>query len=142
DEPARCLRGRERARTGELDRLGDLGPRLLLARLDAERALQPQDRVELLPVLGGQRLAVELRVALVVAAQAMGEALEEEGPAARARRAEEPAEGVAHGAQVVAVDRRSLDPPRRDHVAHPLDRRVRRARRELGEAVVLADEDR
>ena len=105
-------------------------------------ALEAQDRILLLPVGGGERLAVLARVALVVAAQPVGQALEQERPAAVARRGE--------------VARRRHPTPRatslpstvsrstlvgRDDVAHALDVRVRRARRELREAVVLADED-
>ena len=80
-------------------------------------------------------------VALVVAAQPVGQALEQERAAARARRGEVAAEGVPHGDDVVAVDGVALDVVGRDDVADPLDVRVRRARRELREAVVLAHQD-
>ena len=89
----RAAARRERARARELDRLVDLGaapPRLEPPRR-AEPALQAQDRVELLPLLGGERLAVVLRVALVVAAQPVGQALEQERPFSRPRLREEPA---------------------------------------------------
>ena len=77
-----------------------------------------------------------------MAAQPVREALEQERPLAAARRGEEPGEGLADGDDVVAVDGLALQAVRRDDVADALDDRVRRARRELGEAVVLADEDR
>ena len=104
--------------------------------------LQPQDRVELLPVLGGQRLAVALRVALVVAAQPVGQALEQERALAASRasaRKRAKASRTATTSLPSTVSR--ARPYGRDDVADALDDRVRRARRELGEAVVLADED-
>ena len=70
----------------------DLGPGLVLEAAVAERALEPQDRVELLPLLGCERLAVALRITLVVAAQPVREALEQERPFAAACRGEEPPE--------------------------------------------------
>ena len=76
-----------------------------------------------------------------MAAQALDEALQQERPAARARRGEVGPERLAHREDVVAVDGRALDPVGRHDVAHALDHGVRRARRELREAVVLAHED-
>src|SRR5580765_4206385 len=72
----------------------------------------------------------------------MSQALEEERPLAATRLREEPGAGLADGADVVPVHRQPLEPVRCDDVRDALDRRVRRARRELREAVVLADEDR
>ena len=103
--------------------------------------LEAQDRVLRLPVRVGERLAVRARIALVVPAQTVRQALEEERAAAGARRLEVASERVPHGDDVVPVDGVALDLVGRDHVAHALDVRVRRARRELREAVVLADED-
>ena len=118
-------------------------PRVFVLGEDvAEGPLQPEDRVELLPLRGRERLPVQLRVALVMTAEPMGEALEQERPLSRPRLLEEPAERRVHLEHLVAVDGLALELPRRHDVAHPLDGRVRRARRELREAVVLADEDR
>src|SRR5690242_2161438 len=61
------------------------------ALLDAV-ALQAQDRIHLLPLRVGDRLAVGGGIALVVAAQADGQALEQEGALARAGALQEPAE--------------------------------------------------
>src|SRR6476646_9437378 len=141
-EPGGELGVRERARPGVVDGLLDLRARVLLEPLVAERPLQSEDWVELLPLLGRERLSIELRVALVVAAEPVGEAFEEERTFVRARLGEEASECLVHPEHVVAVHGLALDPPGRDHLAHPLDVCVRRARGELGEAVVLADEDR
>ena len=104
-------------------------------------ALEAQDGILLLPVGGGERLAILAGVALVVAAQAVREALQQERPASGARRVEVGREGVAHGRDVVAVDGLALQLVGSDDVAHALDVGVRRARRELREAVVLAHQD-
>src|SRR6185503_9330430 len=131
---------------GALDPVGGRGrdpaERLLVepARR-APLALEPEDRV-LLPPLGlGERLAVAAGVALVVPAHPVRQALEQERPSACPRGGEEPRERLPHLGHVVAVDRRPLDPVRRDDVRHPFDDRVSRPWRELGVAVVLADED-
>ena len=103
--------------------------------------LRPRDRLGPLPLPRRERLPVVLRVALVVAAQPVRQALEQHRALAGARAGEEAAERLAHRQDVVAVHRLAVEPVRRDDVAHALDFRVRRARRELGEAVVLADEN-
>src|SRR5207253_3844849 len=76
DELLRQRRRRERARAREPLRLRHDLPRVPLDRLvlDAEA----DDRVEPPPLVGTERVAVELRVAFVVTAQAVCEALEEE----------------------------------------------------------------
>ena len=85
--------------------------------------------------------AVALRIALVVPAEPVRQALEEHRPSPARAVGEEPGERLAHRDDVVAVDGLPLHVVRRDDVADALDVRVRRARRELREAVVLADED-
>src|SRR5262245_62111087 len=98
----RCRRG-ERARTRDLDRLLQLRPRLFLEAAVSKSPLQPQDRIELLPLLGLERLPVELRVAFVVPAEAVGEALEQERSVAGTRVREEAPERLVDGKYVVAV---------------------------------------
>ena len=71
----------------------------------------------------------------------MRQALEQKRAVTCTRLGEEAAERVPDRADVGAVDGCALDVVRRDDVAHALDVRVGRARRELGEAVVLAHED-
>ena len=88
--------------------------------------------------------AVALRVALVVAVPAVGRRLDQRRAARRrAPRATTAARGVAHGDDVVAVDRDSPDAVagarERASVAH---RACVGRGRELGVAVVLAEEDR
>ena len=80
-------------------------------------------------------------IAFVVAAQPMRQALEQKRAVARPGLSEEAAERVPDRADVGALHGRPLDVIRRNDVAHPLDVRVGRARRELGEAVVLAHEN-
>ncbi len=103
--------------------------------------LEPQDRILRLPFGFSDRLAVLCCVALVVPAEPVRQALEEKWAATCARRGDVAPEGLPHGKHVVAVDGGSLDVVGRDHVAHPLDIGVRRARRELCETVVLAHHD-
>ena len=98
--------------------------------------LQPQNRIPLLPLLCRDRLAVLARIALVVTAQAHDETLQQKWPEARARRGEVGPERLAHREHVIAIDGRALDPVGRHDVTHALDHGVRRARRELREAVV------
>src|SRR5262245_58344041 len=68
-ELGRNRRRRERARARDLDRLLHLRTRLLLEPVVAELSLQPEDRIEPLPLLVRERLSVELRIAFVVAAE-------------------------------------------------------------------------
>jgi hypothetical protein len=75
-----------------------------------------------------------------VTSEPVGQALEQERARAGARRGEESGEGVTDGDRVVAVDGLAREPVRRHQVAHALDVGMRGARRELGEAVVLAHE--
>src|SRR5205823_11053237 len=75
-ERGRRLRPGKGARARDLDRCLDLRPRLLLETVVSEPPLQPQDRIELLPLLGLERLPVELRVALVVPSETVRQALE------------------------------------------------------------------
>ncbi len=93
------------------------------------------------PLLLLERFAIRLGVALVVAAAAMGQAFEQKWPAAPPRGLEEPGEGLPDLGRVAPVDRLTPEAVRRHHVADPLDHGVRRAGGELGDAVVLADED-
>ena len=60
----------------------------------AERTLEPEDGVELPPLLGRERLSVELGIALVVAAEAVRQALEQERPLAGPGLREEVEEAV------------------------------------------------
>ncbi len=82
-----------------------------------------------------------LRVALVVTSQPVREAFQKRRSAAAPGLGEKASERLAHRHDVVPVDRLALEAERGDDVAHALDVRVGRARGELGEAVVLADED-
>ena len=129
-----------------LDRFGglglDRGQRVLgEPALRDPVALETEDRILLLPVGVGERSSVLARVTLVVAAEAVRQALEQERAAAGARRRQIAAERVPHRHDVVAVHGVALHVVRRHHVAHPFDDRVRRTRSELREAVVLAHED-
>jgi hypothetical protein len=76
-----------------------------------------------------------------VAAEPVRQAFEQKRALAPTPRVEEAGEGAPHRVDVVPVDGRALEAVRRDNVGDALDRRVRGARRELGEAVVLAHED-
>src|SRR5439155_26867029 len=104
-------------------------------------ALETQDRILCLTVCRSERVAVLPRIPLVMAAEAVGQALEEERPVARARPGEIPAECPPHRHRVAAVDTLPRDGGGSDDIAHALDGRVCRPRRELREAVVLAGEN-
>jgi hypothetical protein len=93
------------------------------------------------PLLVGDRLAVLAGIALVVAAQAMGQTLEQHRPFARPHRGQKAAERLPDRAGVVSVDGLAVHHVGGDDVADPLDLGVGRAWGELSEAVVLADED-
>src|SRR5436309_5028186 len=141
---------RKRTGAGELHRAlhlvtgGHLHPggviRVEPPAIDRQR-LQPHQRVAPAPLFLRDGVPVLLGVALVVAAPAMREALEQHRAAALTRRRQEAGERVLQPRNVAAIDGLAQKPVRRDCVAHPLHRRVRRAWRELRKAVVLAHQD-
>ncbi len=71
----------------------------------------------------------------------MRDALQQQRPAAGARGVDVAADRAPQRGHVGAVDDLALEPVRGHDVAHALHLRVCAARRELGDAVVLADED-
>ena len=99
------------------------------------------DRVLVTPLGDLVGLAVGLGVADIVAAQAVREALDDGRALAVVRSRDGAATGFQHGQRVVAVDDlrcNAVWPAVRGHMAHD---RMRRHRRELGVAVVLAHQD-
>src|SRR6476469_7913909 len=100
-EPTGRFRFRERTGAREFDRGVHLGPRGLVELADrvvvepavpARLVAQPRNRVESLPLGIGGCVAVALLVALVVAAAAVGQALEQHRATALASGREELAE--------------------------------------------------
>ena len=101
---------------------------------------EPGDRVLRLPVGELGQLAVLGRIALVVAAQSVDQGLDERRPVAGARPGDRLADRRVDREDVVAVDRHGRDAVDAGVVGEVLHLRVGGERRELGVAVVLAEE--
>ncbi len=125
-----------------LDQLGDLAVQLLeLLVRELQLGAQLVDRVlRLAETLQVLLRAVDLRVADVVAGEAVRLGDEEHRTAAGPRMLDRLRGGLVDLADVLPVDLHRLHPVRLGALGHVLDRHVLLGRRRLGPVVVLADE--